>query len=455
MNELNQAALDLRAETNALREKRNDARDAVIALIQDKEHGRACPAEKMRAAEGLLSDIDTQLSAAEKKYLRAERAHLTERSRLAAEDAELMRNPSGRIPTTHPTGRVVRGVGRCYAGLFGHPQRLADQGWGDSSEFFRAVVTGQHPALMASQFVGQDSTGGWLAPEELVSVAFDAALEDSVVLQRARIEPMVSDVKMISGPDVQDSSTGPYGFEVQWVPEGGEIVIKNILLRKLELRAKKAALLFQESNEVLADSGGQMSMTLERALGKAISWAVDYASLQGKGAGVPLGILASPACIEVAKESGQAAASINYANVAKMFARLHPMAIRAAAWYVSSTCLPQLLTLTIPVGTGGSHVPLVGDRGGTLTLFNRPLIETEKLPALGARGDLLLADLSFYVVGLRQQIVVDRSAHVGFTKDLMTFRGTMRIDGQPLWEKPYTPKHGATTSAFVTLAERA
>ncbi len=72
----------------------------------------------------------------------------------------------------------------------------------------------------------------------------------------------------------------------------------------------------------------------------------------------------------------------------------------------------------------------------------RPVLFTEKLPAVGTVGDLILADFSQYKIGLRQDMSLDRFAHAGFTTDTTYYRGILRADGQGKWSSPYTPAAG-------------
>ena len=56
-------------------------------------------------------------------------------------------------------------------------------------------------------------------------------------------------------------------------------------------------------------------------------------------------------------------------------------------------------------------------------------------------------------VGLRKEVSIDRSQHVGFTRDTVYYRGFLRADGRPTWPEAVTPKNGGSTlSPFVTLA---
>ena len=102
-----------------------------------------------------------------------------------------------------------------------------------------------------------------------------------------------------------------------------------------------------------------------------------------------------------------------------------------------------------------AHVGVQTGPDGEMRILTRPVLFTEKVPALGEAGDLGLYDFSQYAIPLRRDIRLERSNAPGFTRDTIHFRGIHRLDGFPLWDTAYTPKTGPTLSPFVTLAERA
>lgn len=89
------------------------------------------------------------------------------------------------------------------------------------------------------------------------------------------------------------------------------------------------------------------------------------------------------------------------------------------------------------------------------TLFGRPVIPLEQCSAAGDVGDIILADISQYLLIDKGGIKAASSVHVRFLYDENVFRFIYRVDGQPIWNKPLTPfKGSATVSPFVTLAKR-
>ena len=271
---------------------------------------------------------------------------------------------------------------------------------------------------------------------------------------RARIEPMKFATKKITGFDLSDHATNIAGFTARWLAEAGSGTDDTPKTRQIELSAKKLAIFSKMSNELVADAP-EFETQLRETLTKGIGWQLDLDLLTGSGAGKPLGVLKDPALIVVAKESGQAASTVVYDNLTKMFARLHPASVSKAVWVANSTTIPQLLQLSLAVGTGGSHIPVMTEGSdGQFRMLTRPVLFTEKVPALGAEGDILLADFSQYVVGMRAEVVLEKSMHVGWQTDESGYRVILRADGQGRWSQAMTPKNGSSMSWCITLAAR-
>jgi len=180
--------------------------------------------------------------------------------------------------------------------------------------------------------------------------------------------------------------------------------------------------------------------------------------VNGTGAGQALGILKSPALVSVTKESGQAADTIKYKNINKMWSRALGMRSRMV-WLVNSDTLPELEEMTIVGGTASSpvFVPPRGAADAPLgTLKGRPIIEIEQAQTLGDLGDIILVDPFAYVTATKGGIKSAVSIHLKFDYRQTTFRFVMRFDGRPKVSSAVTPFTGtATKSPFVAIAERA
>jgi len=351
---------------------------------------------------------------------------------------------------------TLRGPGekKNYRRLFGSQDAVT---WDyKDMNFWQALFSGRaHPGLnqRATMQEGIGSAGGFLVPTEFVKAIHDVALENEIVAPLAYVQPMKSNQIEIPAFDIGSHTSHLHGgFIAAYAAELATITQTEPKVRRMELNANKLTGLMRFSNELIADAGTDK---IVEVCGKGLAWYRDVNFLNGTGAGRPLGVLQATCTIATSKEVGQAANTIVYENLTNMLANLYTGSFKNAVWVCHQTTLPQLLSLGIPVGAGGSHYPVLSESGGKYLMLTRPVIFTEKTETLGTQGDILLADFSQYVIGLREGMRVDHSPHVGFSTDSHYTRIIERHDGQPLWDEYLTLKDGSTTvSPFVVLEDR-
>jgi HK97 family phage major capsid protein len=364
------------------------------------------------------------------------------------------------------------GSGRGFANLFGAAGQRSTNGFQSLGEFLKSFHSADRmfdPRLRAASGTnveGVPSDGGFLVPQEYAQEILMRAVEQSIVMSRAQQWPMTSDVKKIPGVDTFDHSASIGGFVATWTPEATDMTAQKLASFLIQLSASKLAIIGKVSNELLDDAVQSFESVYGASLISACSWFLDLAFLSGDGVGKPLGVLHDPALIVVPKEDGthedfgdltQGAGTFIFANAARMYGRLHPACFDKAIWIVNSTLVPQLMSMTFTSlsSTDGLRAPAVQQAAdGTLRLFTRPVIATEKLSAAGAQGDVLLVDLSQYAIGMRRSMALDKSQHLGFASDTTYFRVICRADGQGTWRQAMVPKNGDSLSWAVTLAAR-
>lgn len=330
--------------------------------------------------------------------------------------------------------------------------------WEDKeTNFFSAIFSGRfHPGLIrASMTETVPDSGGFLVPQEQAAKIHAVSLENEIVQPNCYVQPMISNSIKIPAMVIGAHGTALFGgFTASYTSEAGTIDEHSPKTRSMELTAKKLTGLIRFSSELNADIPGGMGQ-IETLCGKGLAWYRDKAFLKGTGAGQPLGILNASCLVTVAKETGQKKNTIVYENLTKMMASMFAGSFLNSVWICHQTTIPQLLTLSLAVGTGGNAIPVMSETNGKFTMLTRPVLFTEKTEALGTKGDILLADLSQYVVGLRSGMSFETSIHVHFTTDELLSRIIERHDGQPLWDSALTLEDSATTvSPFVVLADR-
>lgn len=300
------------------------------------------------------------------------------------------------------------------------------------------------------------ASAGTLIPEEFRSAIYELALEGAVVRPRASVIQMTSASVSLPFVDVTTHAGGTFfgGMSFAWTPESGTVTASEAKFGRVKLEAKKLTGGARVPNELWNDAPA-LNSWLMRSAPQGINFTEDVAFISGVGGSDPLGVQNSPAVITITKEGGQTASTVVVENILKMYARVLPQSLGNTVWLANPTTFPELMTLSIAVGTGGAPVALVNiHTSPTMTMLGRPLILTEKVPALGAAGDIGIYDFSFYLIGDRQAVSMESSEHSRFMNDETELRLILRVDGRPWIQSALTPKNGDSLSPFVILGAR-
>lgn len=300
------------------------------------------------------------------------------------------------------------------------------------------------------------SAGGFLVPETMRSELLQIALEDSIVRGRATVIPMSTpSVLMPFNDDPSHVSSVFGGITAYWTEEAGSMTASNPTFGQKRLNAHKLTAYTEVPNELLAD-GIAFEAYIRNAFPSALAFYEDDAFINGNGVGQPLGYQNSTAAVTVTKETGQPSATILWDNIVKMYSRMLPSSLGKAVWIIPPAAFAELATMALNVGTGGSAIWLNnGQVGPPMTILGRPVIVTEKAPALGSAGDVSFVDFSYYMIGDRQAMTAESSNHYKFQNDVTAFKVTERVDGRIWLGSALTPKNnGATLSPVVLLGAR-
>lgn len=306
--------------------------------------------------------------------------------------------------------------------------------------------------------------GGFLIQHDFATEILKRSFEAAQFADRCRPLPIGADkngIKINAKDDPGDADGSRFGgIRAYWANEAEKYTASKMKLRKIEFELNKLIGLYVATEEELADAPALSSMFTE-AFGDEFGWQLDRAILFGSGAGQPLGIMNSGAVVSVAKETGQAADSVVRKNVSKMRTRMTPESFANAVWLIGNGVPEQLEEMSLAVGTGGNGV--YTPAGGISerpydTLYGRPVLPTSHAKVVGDLGDIMLLDFKQYMLARKGAIQSAESMHVRFEYDERLFKFSLRVDGQPGWDKPFTPANGGANhskSPFVTLAERA
>jgi HK97 family phage major capsid protein len=298
---------------------------------------------------------------------------------------------------------------------------------------------------------GSGQTGGYLIPQDLTLELMRVVSEESFIYPRALVIPMTTLQVLAPTVDVttvQSAGTSPFfgGLLFKWGSSQAPAETEPAF-RQLQLTAWDLLGYCTVSNQWLWDVGPGGEDYLLQMFGRAAAWYAEYAFLQGTGTvnQMPLGILKAPGTVSLTRQTSN---QITQVDVAGMAAQLIPYSWNNAVWACSPSALAQLFKITgIQM-----NMDALGQPGLAGYLLSRPLYVTDKLPPLGTKGDLVLFDPSLYVVGVRQEVLVDVSPQVAFKTNQTDFRVWLRLDGKPQVNSGVTLADGSTVAgAYVAL----
>jgi len=415
-----------------IKERINDPEATTDQLNEVEEMQRLAGEYKMRAIK--LSDI--------------EEAAL-EPSKLL----EGMENKASDDPQTKPGefkdwADFLMAVG--WAGLNPPNNRLDER----LTYFKDKVESSGHEEKQMVESVG--ASGGFLVPTEFLAQLQGEVHENSIVRRQGptiiRMNRRQVNIPVLDQTSVAANKGHWFGGLIgYWEEEAAEKTISTAEFRQVSLVAHKLILYTRSSDELLADSAISLSDFLSGPMGMAgaVGWYEDWAFLRGTGAGQPLGILNAGATIVEGRNTG---GTIVFDDLADMMEDFLPTG--RGAWTITQTAMSELIQLNGPTGNP-SYIWQPNAREGIPGyILGFPVYWTEKVPTIGNSGDILLADMAYYLVGDRQNTTIESTQFDYWRFDQTSWRAVHRVDGQPWLSTPWTLADGtAQISPFVILGD--
>lgn len=422
---------------NKLRESKAAALANLQSLIDTAEgEDRDLTAEEQKQfdeIEAQIADIDKEIADYSK---RAER-----RANLEARQAEMDQI----IPA------ASRGAGIVHA-----PGPEAKKEFESIGEFLHAATMNPNDQRLVwhdreihgEQRMDTGTTGGFAVPTQFIGTIREANQPGAVIRPRAEVLPAGSPPDAaITMPALDQSSVNQRGgVEVQWIGEGDEKPDTEAALREIKLEPQEVAGTITVTDKLLRNWGAASSF-LERQLRSAVVQAEESAFLKGNGINKPLGILNSDALIKVERD---AANTVKFADIAGMFSQLKMGG--SNVFIANQSILPQLINLTD--GDGRLIWQSSAQAGIAGTLMGYPVLFSENAPVLGTEGDLVLADLSHYLIKDGSgPFVASDGGIVNFKSNKTLIKIFFNVDGQPWLKNPLKGDDGREYSPFVTLTD--
>jgi len=314
------------------------------------------------------------------------------------------------------------------------------------------------PRLVQLRELSMDSTtkGGYLVPDAFVDTIKMVSLSDAVVRPRASVIPAGAQpdqgVDMPALDQTAADGTGLYGgIEVEWITEGATKPEQDSAFKLIELDPKEVAGHIIVTDKLLRNAGAIESL-LGNLFRGAITTAEEKEFLAGTNAATrPTGIITHAGTIAVNRAIAD---RITYADIVNMFAS--SFGVGNYVWVAAKSALPQLMQMKDFEAADSDAPNLVFQpdaRTGILgTMLGLPLVYTDLLPALGTKGDLMLANFGYYLIKDGYGVEIAASEHVYFTTNKTVIKAFWNVDGKPWLTAPITLRDAATeVSPFVVL----
>jgi len=308
-----------------------------------------------------------------------------------------------------------------------------------------------YSAETRAQTMGTGSEGGFNVPEQFMPQLLAATPQGSIVRPRARVIPAGDppDAKITMPALDQTVAANMYGgVTVTTVAEAASKTETSAKFREVSLEPAEIAGWIRVSDKLLRNWGAA-SVTLAGLLrGAMIAWE-DYRFLRGTGMAEPLGIINCTAKLNQVRGTAN---SVVWNDIRNMYGKVKFGG--SLVWIASQTVLPALMNIS-DAGSNNLFVTAFQGASGAVpaTLLGIPIVFADRLPAVGTEGDLILADLQYYLIKDGSGPFIDASPHVYFTNDQTVIRITWNVDGRP-WLTQALQLEGSSSnsvSPFVVL----
>lgn len=361
------------------------------------------------------------------------------KSQIATAEAQAQLNAEMSAPTTAPlfTANVVTQKDN---------QVLDETGFASLGDFMNAVKAGKDSRLnfVAGQSAGTGSEGGYLIPKQFGDMITAFTPESSIVRPKATVIPagQFPDAE-ISFPALdQSGDRGVYsGVVTTWLAENDDIDETAFKLREITMTPKAVAGYIPFSNKLLRNSAASSVMGTN-LLRQAIAKAEDDAFILGDGVGKPMGFMNHASAKIVNRTT---ASTVKWIDLVGMVAVAKGDMLE---WVISKTAYVTLKTMVAP-----DNSYIFADATSTMPamLLGYPIRWSERTHVLGAKGDVMLLDLSYYYIKDGSGLILSASEHVQFVKDKTLFKVIKSVDGQSSMNTALKLENGTTVSPFVIL----
>lgn len=416
------------ATLNELRAKRAEITQELKGLIEaaDKRESK----EFTKDEEARYNTLDVELETVKADISKTESME-NKRAKVASEEDELRK--------AAPIGAPVFGK---YRGVEADPNKE----FASFGEFIHTVVRKSNdPRLDAlydtrEQSVSDGAKGGFMVPKKFSSEILSIPPDMAAIRPRATVmpagDPPDSELEMpVLNQGAAENMYG--GMTVSWIGEGNTKPETDADLKTLTLKPHEVAGHVVATDKLLRNWSAA-SAYFTNLFRQCIVGTEETAFITGNGVAKPQGLVNAPGAIYRQRAGANAVA---FADVTNMVARAKRGG--SLVWLASQTIIPQLAAI---VDANNNNLYVMNAAAGLPpTLMGIPIVFNDRMPALGSKGDLILADLSAYFIKDGSGPFVASSEHVFFRTNKTVIKTFWNVDAR-LWLTEPIPLEGATSN---------
>jgi HK97 family phage major capsid protein len=305
------------------------------------------------------------------------------------------------------------------------------------------------------------AAGGWLMPQAIHKEIMKDVGEQAIVRPRARKIPMGAmsiPVPLLdqTGSPPTDGSSYQGGITLKWTGEAEAKPDTQPAFEQAQLEAKELSGTCKVPNILMQMSVESIDPLIRGLFAEAVAWMEDFAFFRADRPTRPKGIHSSPCVVTSTGRGGSGA--ITLADVIKVWTRVSMNSRTNGVFVASQAAESAVLNMTgsnntVMIPAGFVPTTAEGASGFNLGVMNRPVLISEKLPALNTLGDFGFYDFSRYLLGeppLTMGVALSTERY--FEENVTAFRLLHYVAGMPWPKGPVTLADGSTTvSPFVLL----
>ncbi len=253
--------------------------------------------------------------------------------------------------------------------------------------------------------------------------------------------------------------------EAVWTEACATLNELDLAFSQVEVDGYKVGGFIAICNATLEDSDLNLASEIMEALGQAIGYALDKATVYGTGTKMPLGFVTRLA--QTAKPSswntnGPAWKDLHTSNIITITGKtgvdLYKEMIRASGkvkstyareskvWIMNETTKANLTAEGLSINAAGA---IVSGLNNTMPVVGGDIVTLDFM----ADGDIAFGYLDLYLLAERAGAQISQSEHVRFIEDQTVFKGTARYDGMPVFGEAFGIMNidGKAPTTFATF----